>query len=66
MEAANYIDFSFLESEEKAYSYSIMIVLGDTLYSKQFSLLKNKSDYVICTGEAANSIYDICQELGNK
>ena len=60
MEAStsNDIDFSFLDSEEKTFAYTVMIILNRPINKDLFLLLKNKSDYVICADGAANQVYD--------
>jgi thiamine pyrophosphokinase len=58
MEDNNEINIAFLDSNEKKFSYSVMIVLDAEIVQEQFMLFKNKSDFVICADGAANRVYD--------
>ncbi len=59
MEEENHINFSFLESDQKSFVYSVLIILSADIESKQIKFYLQKSDYVICVNDAAIKMYDI-------
>ena len=54
----NLIDFSFLDTQEKKYVYTVLIVLNRPIIKKFYLDIKEKVDYVICADGAANRMYD--------
>ncbi len=62
MDNINVIDFTFLDTNEKKYDYTVLIVLNRPILSEQYKDLIQKVDYVICADGAANRIYDSLKE----
>ena len=58
MDDLNVIDFTFLDSNEKKYDYTVLIILNRPIITEQYKDLIQKVDYVICADGAANRIYD--------
>lgn len=58
MEECNDINFSFLDEEEKKFSFSILIVLNSNFYREQFDLFRKKCDFVICLDDSINEVYN--------
>ena len=45
----NFINFNFLELDERVYAYTILIILNKSILPQIFSDIKNKIDYIICS-----------------
>lgn len=54
----NVIDFSFLDTKDKKYIYTVMIILNRPIIKNFYLDLKDKLDFVICADGAANRMYD--------
>ena len=62
MDNINVIDFTFLDTNEKKYDYTVLIVLNRPILVEQYKDLIHKVDYVICADGAANRIHDSLNE----
>jgi hypothetical protein len=62
MDDLNVIDFSFLDTNEKKYDYTVLIILNRPIFTEQYKDLIQKVDYVICADGGANRIYDNLKE----
>jgi thiamine pyrophosphokinase len=54
----NVIDMSFLDRKDKAYSYSVLIILNRPIIKSMMTELRKKIDYIICADGASNRLYD--------
>ncbi len=59
------IDFTFLNEQQKKFSYSVLIVLNNKFSREQFRLFRSKSDFIICVDDAITDIYNTYHSHSN-
>jgi hypothetical protein len=56
--STNIIDFTFLDTDEKRYLKTVLIILNRPILPQMYLDLKSKIDLIICADGAANRMYD--------